>query len=131
MFTIEQINALHPQSASGDSFPKYVNDIKALGIAAYDVYVVDGHTDYRGKDNESLSSSPLWLEKEIARPASPAKLEHTIKIHQLGKTDYQTFCQQAADSGVAKWTVDTEKMTCIYFDSDGTIIIEEAIPAPF
>jgi len=49
-------------------------------------------------------------------------------MHQQGKTDYATFCQDAADAGVEKWTVDMREMTCTYYDKAGNNLVTETIP---
>ncbi len=51
-----------------------------------------------------------------------------LKAHQRGETDYFQFSQDAANAGVEKWTVDTEAMTCTYYDTAGNVILEEEIP---
>lgn len=47
------------------------------------------------------------------------KLKHAISIHQQGQTDYPTFCQQASDAGVEKWTNHMIEMTGTYFNKKG------------
>jgi uncharacterized protein YbcV (DUF1398 family) len=130
MFTIEQIKEIHSKVRSGADFPRYVQEIKKLGVTSYEIFVKDGHAIYKGQNDFSISSDSKWPDKEIAGPASAEKLEHCLKIHQLGKTDYLTFCQQAADSGVEKWKVDTAKMKCTYYDKDENTLLEEDIPMP-
>lgn len=39
-----------------------------------------------------------------------------------------TFCQDSANAGVEKWTVDTTAMTCTYYDTAGKTLLEERIP---
>jgi uncharacterized protein YbcV (DUF1398 family) len=43
-------------------------------------------------------------------------------MHQDGQTDYFNFCQQAAQSRIAKSRIDIIEMTCTYFDASATII---------
>ena len=45
MFTIEQIQSAHSKVKSGADFPKYIQEIKALGVTSYETYVEDGRTD--------------------------------------------------------------------------------------
>jgi len=51
-----------------------------------------------------------------------------LKAHQQGKTDYSTFCSDCAKSGVEKWAVSMEEMTCSYFDKAGNKLLVEVIP---
>ncbi len=128
MFTIEQIENLHSKVKSGADFPHYVQSLIGLGILKYDVYVKDGYNLYFGKDNFRVASEATYSPLEVAPTGNKQKLEHTLKIHQQGQTDYLTFCAQAAEAGVEKWTVDTILMTCTYFDKQGHALVEEKIP---
>ncbi len=51
MFTIQQIKEAHAKVKSGADFPKYIQDIIALGVTSFETFVFDNHTDYYGKDN--------------------------------------------------------------------------------
>jgi uncharacterized protein YbcV (DUF1398 family) len=130
MFTLQQIQEAHAKTRTGADFPQYVQDLKALGVNSYEHYVSDGRIQYFGADGFNISGNAKWTEKQIAAPASPAKLEHDLKIHQLGKTDYATFCQQSADAGVEKWVVDIAGMNCTYYDAEGNKMLTEAIFKP-
>ncbi len=128
MFTLEDIKAAHSKVKSGADFPRYAKDMAALGVARYDHHVSDGHTTYYGEGVYSLSSPSKWDAKSIADNSSTEALTIVLKAHQAGQTDYLTFCQQAADSGVDKWTVDMIGMTCIYYDKQGNEMLKETIP---
>jgi uncharacterized protein YbcV (DUF1398 family) len=128
MFTVEQIKAAHSKVKSGADFPNYIREIKVLGVRAYETWVKDSHTEYFGTDNFRTSSSPMYKDKNIANSSDKAKFEHYLKFHQQGKTDYLGFCNHCADTGVEKWYVSLEKMTCIYYNKAGGEILIEEIP---
>ncbi len=128
MFTLEAIKATHAKVKTGADFPRYVQDMKALGVRRYDHYLTDGHCTYFGRGDYQLSSPGKWPEITIAIEPALAKLEEALRIHQAGQTDYLTFCQQAADSGVCKWTVDMLGMSCTYYDIGGNEMVEEKVP---
>lgn len=127
MFTIEQITQAHARVKSGADFPRYIQELKALGVISYDNYVADGKTIYFGANKISISGSPKYSIMEIAVLASKHQLERALKIHQSGGTDYPTFCKEAANFGVEKWIVDLNKMTCVYFDRSGNEMVSEQI----
>ncbi len=129
MFTIEQIKEAHAKVKSGADFPKYIQELKALGLVSYDNYVSDGHTLYRGAGGFSLVSDAKYPAMEVADTASVERLQHALIIHQQGQTDYPTFCKQAVEAGVERWTVNTVEMTCTYFDKAGNAMVVEEIPA--
>jgi uncharacterized protein YbcV (DUF1398 family) len=130
MFTVEQIKAAHSKVKSGADFPYYVQDIIKLGVIAYEAYVSDGHTDYYGAANFKTSSPEKYDELLIADQSDAIQFKNDLKAHQQGKTDYATFCSDCAKSGIKKWEVNTEKMTCTYFDRAGNEIFVETIPFP-
>jgi uncharacterized protein YbcV (DUF1398 family) len=66
----------------------------------------------------------------IASSCHVTQFKADLKAHQGGKNDFPSFCNQAARSGVAKWTVCVDKMTCTYFDKAGNEILVEEIPIP-
>lgn len=128
MFTIEQIKEAHDRVTSGADFPAYIQDLKKLGVISYTVFVADGHTDYRGADNYSTSSPESYERLAIAVTSNKEQFTTDLRVHQSGKTDYLTFCADAARSGVEKWTVDIAHMTCTYLDKAENIILVEEIP---
>lgn len=128
MFTIEQLKAAHAQVKSGADYPAYVQEIIKLGVNGYTTYVSDGHTVFYGKNNQEARWDAKYAEKEIADESNKEQFLADIKAHQLGKSDYPTFCAQCAQSGIEKWIVDTARMTCTYYDKAGNEILAEVIP---
>ena len=64
----------------------------------------DGRTKYYGKTNFTLDGEAKYSEIKVNNTSAYEDLKHAISIHQNGQTDYPTFCKQAADAGVEKWT---------------------------
>lgn len=128
MFTIEQIHAAHAKVKTGADFPRYIQELKELGLKNYTNYVADGHTDYQGANGYNLAGSAKYPEQVVKAQSSPEALKRAIKEHQEGKTDYLTVCRQAAEAGVEKWIVDLVSMTCTYYDIGGNTLMAEAIP---
>lgn len=128
MFTVEQIKAAHSKVKSGADFPEYIQDIKQLGVTAYETWVVDSHTEYFGKDHYQTKSEPMYEKLVIADNSDKEKFSHSLQIHQQGKTDYFTFCKDCAETGIEKWFVCLDAMTCTYYDKGGNEILVEQIP---
>jgi len=130
MFTIEHIQAAASKIKSGSDFPKFIKEIKELGVKRNDVYVSNGLSIYfDDEDNAQQVSPDEYPTLVINEEASAGKLEHALKVHQQGETDYISFCKQAADAGVEKWVTDLEEMTCTYLDAEGNELVKENIPA--
>lgn len=128
MFTAEQIEKAHGNVKSGADFPKYIQEIKGLGVKSFEPWVKDSHTVYFGENNFSTNSKSKYDDLIISENCSKERFVTQLKEHQQGKTDYFTFCKDCAETGIEKWVVNLEKMTCIYYDKNGNEILVENIP---
>lgn len=128
MFTVEQIEQAHEKVKSGADFPRYIQKIKALGVIAFETRVKDSHTEYFGENHYQTSSQPQYKELTIALESQSEQFTNYLKSHQRGETDYYTFCQHCAETGIEKWIVSLQDMTCIYYDRTGKEILVEKIP---
>lgn len=128
MFTTEQIKAAHNKLKSGADFPSYIREIKQLGVTGYEVFVTDGSTTYSGENNYKTSVPAKYEKMPIAKKTDSTQFIADLKAHQQGKTDYLTFCADCAKSGIEKWVVSLDKMTCTYYDIAGNQILTEDIP---
>jgi uncharacterized protein YbcV (DUF1398 family) len=128
MFTLEQIKAAHGKVKSGADFPAYISEIKKMGVSRYETFVSDGHTDYYGNNKGKTSTTAKYDPLTIAATADAAAFLVDLKGHQQGKTDYLSFCGDCARSGIEKWVVQMDKMTCTYYDSTGIEVLTEEIP---
>lgn len=128
MFTLEQIKNAHSKVKSGADFPLYIKDLIELGVASFHTYVMDSHTEYFGKDDYQIKSEAKYAVLNVAEKSDSETFINRLKVHQQGQTDYMTFCNDSAKAGVEKWIVDTQKMTCTYYDKSGNNMLEEKIP---
>lgn len=128
MFTIELIKAAHSKVKSGADFPKYIQEIKTMGVDAFETWVRDSHTEYFGANGYRASSKPMFENMTIADICDKTKFQHYLKIHQQGATDYITFCKHCAETGIERWFASLELMTCTYYDKAGNEILVEQIP---
>lgn len=128
MFTVQQIKAVHATVKSGADFPRYVQEIKALGLVRYEFMVEDGRTIYFGADNYRVEAPPIYPVKQINPVALTSQMETNIRNHQAGGSDFLTICAQAAEAGVHHWEVNAYTMLCSYYDVHGQLMIAEPIP---
>lgn len=128
MFTVDQIKAAHSKVKSGADFPNYIQELIQLGVTSYETYVSDGHTEYFGKDAYQTSTTPTYDTLSIAEISNAEQFKIDLKAHQQGQTDYPTFCKDCAKSGIEKWTVAMDKMTCTYYDKAENELLTEIIP---
>jgi len=128
MFTVKQIEDAHKKVKSGADFPRYIQEIKQFGVTAFETWVKDSHTEYMGDTGFQVASEPQYSELIISGTVNPDLFKSYLKKHQQGETDYYTFCKHCAETGVEKWIVCFNDMTCTYFDKAGNNILEEKIP---
>lgn len=127
-FTLDQIQEAHGKVKSGADFPTYIQEIKLLGVISYETYVSDGHTDYFGENNFKVTALDKYSLLNVSGESDIEQFKDDLKAHQQGKTDYLIFISDCAKSGVKKWRVCMQKMTCTYYDNTGTDILTEKIP---
>ncbi|MBX2921618.1 MAG: DUF1398 family protein [Chitinophagaceae bacterium] len=127
-FTVEQLKIAHSKVKSGADFPSYIREIKTLGVTHYETYVNDGHIDYHGGDNYTARVPAKYVPLVIADTAKVEEFKAELIAHQQGKTDFLTFIKMCATTGIEKWEICMDKMTCTYFDKAGNEILVEQIP---
>ena len=128
MFTTEEIKAAHSKVKSGADFPAYIREIKALGVTHYEAYVNDGHTDYHGANGHTATVPAKYEPMSVADTVKAETFRQELLAHQQGKTDYLTFIRMCAETGIEKWEIRMDGMTCTYFDKAGNEILVEQIP---
>lgn len=129
MFTAAQLLEAYSRVKSGADYPRYVQDLKQLGVTGYDCIVADGRNVFYGAADYSVAMPPKYDKMSVAAGSSREALQQALTIHQQGQTDYPTFCRQAAEAGVEKWHCDLQKMEVAYLDQHGTVLLAEQIPA--
>lgn len=89
-----------------------MQDINALGATSFETFVYDNHTNYYGKNDFQITSDGFSQTLVIANESEIEQFQSDLKAHQQGKTDYRTFLNDCAKSGVVKWVVVMDTMTC-------------------
>ena len=130
MFTIQQIIQAQSKVKSGAYFPKLIQEMKSFAITQYENYVSNGKSQYFGANSNIVQGESKYTKLPVNRNSSAEKLKQALSIHQIGKTDYKTFCAHSAETGVEKWISNLQEMTFSYFDIDGNILVVESIPIP-
>lgn len=128
MFTLLQIKEAHAKVKSGADFPNYIKELIELGVTDYETFVSDGHTIFQGSNGFKVSSESKYSNLIISEMSDVEQFKSDLKVHQQGKTDYMTFCNDCAKSGVEKWIVSMKELTCTYFDKEGNELLQESIP---
>ena len=100
MFTIEQIEELHERLGKAETLADYVRSLSALGVARYDSFVADGHSEYLGHDGHRVISHAVHNELTVAQSSDRgASIDH-LRRHEQGETSYLEMSSGLADSGI-------------------------------
>jgi uncharacterized protein YbcV (DUF1398 family) len=128
MFTLSDIKAAHKKVKSGADFPTYVRDLISLGVLSYETFVVDGHSIYVGAGNYTQLDPATYAGLALSDSYTANAFHSALKAHPRGDTDYATFCADCANSGVYKWIMDLQALTCTYYDVNGNDVLMEKVP---
>jgi uncharacterized protein YbcV (DUF1398 family) len=127
MFTLGQINEIHDRLGKAETLTQYLQALKAIGVEKCDSFVTDGHSEYFGKNDQKVVSPPMHETLTVAQTSNREKLIEHLDLHNQHKTSYLEMSQGLADSGIEKWTFDTNKMTITYCDKAGNEMFAEAM----
>jgi len=72
-------------------------------------------------------SSSAHEELKIAEISDREDFIKHLNLHNQRKTSYLEMSRGLANSGVEKWTFDTNKLTMTYYDQGGNVMLLEEI----
>lgn len=126
MLTKEMIMAAQKQF-SGNDFPGLVKAFLEMGIVANTVNIKEGQATYQTFEGQEVEL-PAYRVESVAGRVDEDYFIQQLRKHQNQETDFPTFCQDTAASGIYKWDVDLLAKTCSYFDLENKLVYTEAIP---
>lgn len=128
MITKENIQQAYAAMQSDNDFPTLVAKLIQLNVTEFSFFVHDGSELFKDAEGNEVRLEAKFTEQTIAPQANAEQLYKDIKIHQQKETDFPTFLQQAAANGIAYWTVVFSENSCIYFDTQHSEVLREALP---
>lgn len=127
MFTLRQIHEIHDHLGNAETLTQYLRALKAIGVEKCESFVTDGHSEYFGKNDQKVVSPPVHEALTVTQTSNREKLIEHLDLHNQQKTSYLEMSKGLADSGIEKWTFDTNNMTITYCDKAGNEVFAEAI----
>jgi uncharacterized protein YbcV (DUF1398 family) len=127
MFTLEQITDIHDRLGGSDTLGAYLRALRAIGVATYDSYITDGHSEYFGADGQKLNGPAFHETFAIAETCNQEQFLQYMQQVQQGDVGYVEMSKALADNGVEKWTFDTKQLTITYFDKAGNVLLAEKV----
>jgi uncharacterized protein YbcV (DUF1398 family) len=104
-----------------------VRTLNGIGIVAYTSYLSDGHSEYSGADGYTIKSAAAHGTLTIAETSNREQFLEHLNLHNQQKTSYVEMSGGLAESGIEKWTVDTNTMTMTFYDKAGNEMLVEGI----
>lgn len=129
MLNLDAIAKAHAKVKSGADFPNFLSTLKQLGVKHYEVFVYNGDTCYTANNGQLLTTGAKYPTLTIATRINRAQFSERLKFHQRGLSDFDTFCNDCANSGISRWVVALDKNTCTYYDNNGIKVLSEDIKA--
>jgi len=127
MFTLEEIDKIHERFGNAETLAQYLQALWAIGVLRQDSFITDGHSEYYGQDGYTVSSPTIHGAFPVANASNQKELLQHLDLHGQHKTSYLEMVKGLADSGVEKWTFDTNAMTITYYDRAGNIMKAESV----
>ncbi|MBO3065231.1 MULTISPECIES: DUF1398 domain-containing protein [Staphylococcus] len=126
-FSLSAIHQAH-QQYTGVDFPKLFKAFKVMGITINTVDIQIGTTVYTHQNGEQIIDTGVKSTVPIAKHTDKEQVKEALVQHQAGETDFPTFCDAMAQSGVYKWHISIDAGTCAYINLNNEIVIIEQIP---
>lgn len=127
VFTLARIDDLHARLGGADTLADYLRELAAIGVARFDSYVTDGHSEFFSADGQCLVSPTHHEVLAVAEVSDrDAFLAHLLR-HNNRETSYLEMSAGLAESGVEKWSADTAALTMTYLDRAGVALLIEKI----
>ena len=129
MITITDIETAQSKIATAADFPQFIQDLKNMGIQQFSTIVENSQSIYWHTGGKPIVSDVKYEPLSLTYETDVDTFLVRLKLHQEGKTDYYTFCVDAANTGIEKWVMDLDQMTCTYFDHTCRAVLVENVPS--
>lgn len=122
---INEINKIK-LNANGN-FPKLVKSYQEYGIVKFQTCASTAKTMYFDQTENFVYDETDFFSFKIGE-VNIEKFKADLIAHQQGETDFPTWLELTASSGVAYWIVDLNTKTCVYYDLANNQLYTEMIP---
>lgn len=99
-----------------------------MGITINTVDIQNGTTVYTHQSGEQIIDKGVKSTVPISHHTDKEQLQESLKQHQIGETDFSSFCDEMAQAGIYKWHISIDAGTCAYVNLKNEIVIVERIP---
>lgn len=127
MITIENIQNAYATMQTDNDFLALVQALESIGVKTFSFYVHNGSEIFTDIENNQVHLPEKYKSMEISNTVNQDEFEQSLKSHQKRETDFSTFLNDCAKSGVSFWIVDLLTKSCTYFDKNKQLIYQETL----
>jgi uncharacterized protein YbcV (DUF1398 family) len=127
VFTLAQIDDLHARLGRAETLADYLRGLAGIGVARFESFLVDGHSEFFGADGQRVVSPAHHDELTVAEVSDRAAFLDHLQRHSNNETSYVEMSAGLAASGVEKWVADTRALTMTYCDRAGVALLVDKV----
>lgn len=116
------------QETKGLSYPEYVQKLKEIGVANYEVRVENHNRKFTSQNGEELLLTGDLPVVECADNFNLEAVKEAVRRTQQGLTDYPNFLREIAAAGVHNYLADLGAMKILYLGVNASDLYTEVIP---
>lgn len=125
--SVELIHQIE-QETKGLSYPEYVQKLKEIGVANYEVRVENHNRKFTSVNGEEVLLTGDLPVVSCADYFNTDALKTAIIANQKGLTDYPQFLNEIAAAGVHNYLADLGAMKILYLGAKASDLYTELIP---
>ena len=110
------------------SYPGYVQNLKEIGVAFYEVRINNRSRKFTSKSGQELLLTTGLPDVICAEEFNPESLRSALIRTQTGQTVYSAFINELAAAGVHSYLADLEAMKITYRGVKSSDLYTEVIP---
>lgn len=116
------------KQAEGLSYPEYVQKLKEIGIANYEVRVKNHNRKFTSQNGEEVLLTGDLTAVECADNFNLEAVKEAVRRTQSSLTDYPGFLSEIAAAGVHYYLADLGAMKILYMGANPSDLYTEVIP---
>ena len=114
--------------AKGLSYPQYVQKLKEIGVANYEVRVKNHNRKFTSQSGEEVLLTGDLPAVDCAENFSLEAVKEAVRRTQNALTDYARFLKEIAAAGVHNYIADLGAMKILYLGPNPSDLYTEVIP---
>jgi uncharacterized protein YbcV (DUF1398 family) len=114
--------------AKGLSYPQYVQKLKEIGVANFEVRVKNHNRKFTSQNGEDVLLTGDLPLVDCADNFNLEAVKEAVRRTQNGLTDYPSFLREIAAAGVHNYLADLGAMKILYLGANASDLYTEVIP---